>query len=1180
MNKANLKSYAPRARLDFIAAVTARANLLGISATGALPAVVRGDVVIIDGREWPAKLSGQRDALIARINRRGFEQTMDEVAYTWFNRFAALRFMEIHEYLDHGWRVMSSRDGGLPEILRHASEVLLPGLNADRAREMQLAGNQDNELYKLLLVAQCNELSRSMPFLFERIDDETELLLPENLLRTDSIVSKLVAGVPEEDWQQIESIGWLYQFYISEKKDEVIGKVVKSEDIPAATQLFTPNWIVQYLVQNSVGRLWLMANPTSPLISQWPYYIDPAAQTLDVQAQLDALIQTRVCADGDSLNPETITVLDPACGSGHILVVAYDVLKAIYLERGYQPRAIPRLILEKNLYGLDIDDRAAQLAAFAVLMKGRADDRRIFNDPPKLNVLSLQESKGLDADELTRHLVPCGLQRAPLKMLLDSFEDAKTIGSLIQIPTVLRSQLKALTEGLDHALCNGDLYARQAARDVLPLVAQAVVLTTQFDAVLANPPYMGGQSMNECLKKFARQEFAAYRADLFALFMAAALKQCKPTGFVSMVTMQAWMFLSAYEDMRTKLINERSLLSLVQIGYNSFPELNSKVAQACAFVLLGQKTENYIGTYLDLNSAAQSEDKSTVFHSENSANAHLVAQEQFRTIPGSPIAYSASAGILRAFSNFKPLHSLATPRVGMITGDNNKFLRRWPEVSFETIGIDFHSTSEAKDSLKKWFPYQKGGDSRKWYGNNEYVVDWENDGHRLKTTKNQHGKVPAHAFNDEWAFRPNVNWSKITSGEFSCRITLGGHHFDDAGSGAFSDDVSTLYYLGAFLNTMICRQMLRLINPTLNFQAWNVGSLPVAESVDKETIVSLAIESRDIAKEDWDSRETSFEFQRSPFLAIKGGQPHMSCAWNEMHKDSSRQVIRMKVLEEKIASAFIDIYGLQEELSSDVSESQITLFRTDRERDCQRFISYAIGCMMGRYSLDAPGLIYANAGNVGFDARRYEKNFPADSDGIVPITDERWFEDDAAGRLREFLRAVWGAETLEENMAWLAESLGIKGSETPDETIRRYLADKFFKDHLQTYKKRPIYWLFSSGKQGAFQALVYLHRYHEGTLGRLRAEYVVPLMAKFTARLEMLDKDAAAATSTATRIKIQKQIESIRKKQVELLTYDEKLRHYADMRIRIDLDDGVNVNYAKFADLVAESKGITGGSDD
>jgi SAM-dependent methyltransferase len=508
MNKANLKSYAPQARKDFIAAVTARANLLGLSdKAGTLevaPAQTQGDVTVIAGQAWPAKVSGQRDKLIERIRKDGFAHTMEAVAYTWFNRFAALRYMELHDYLGHGHRALSSTSGGLPDILTHATDLTneLPGLNAAKVTELKLAGNRDGELYRMLLVAQCNALSRAMPFLFERIDDDSELLLPDNLLRSDSVIAKLVAEIPEEDWAEVEIIGWLYQFYISEKKDQVIGKVVKSEDIPAATQLFTPNWIVQYLVQNSVGRLWLMANPQSTLAKEWPYYITPAEQTPEVQAQLDALIQTRVREDGDTLNPESITVLDPACGSGHILVVAYDVLKAIYLERGYQPRAIPRLILEKNLYGLDIDDRAAQMAGFALLMKARADDRRLFTatddagnlQPPKLNVLSLQESKGLSVDELATHLAPFKVQRATITALVETFEHAKTFGSLIQIPYALKTHLAVLPEVLALVKQSGDMYATAAADDLLPLVQQAQVLAMQFDAVVANPPYMGQSS--------------------------------------------------------------------------------------------------------------------------------------------------------------------------------------------------------------------------------------------------------------------------------------------------------------------------------------------------------------------------------------------------------------------------------------------------------------------------------------------------------------------------------------------------------------------------------------------------------------------------------------------------------------------------------------------------------------
>ena len=512
MNKNKLKSYAPQARKDFIAAVTARANLLGLSSSNGhleiMPATHQGDVTLIDGRSWPGKVFAQRENLIKRMKREGFEQTVEAVAYTWFNRFAALRFMELHDYLDHGYRVLSNVTGGeggnTPAILLHAVDLAqgrsLPGLNAQEVSQLKLAGNQDGELYRRLLVAQCNALSNAMPFLFERIDDETELLLPDNLLRTDSVIAKLVSEIPEEDWQEVEVIGWLYQFYISEKKDAVIGKVVKSEDIPAATQLFTPNWIVQYLVQNSVGRLWMMANPTSTLKGEWPYYIEPAEQTPEVNAQLDALIQTRMAEDGGNLNPESITVLDPACGSGHILVVAYDVLKAIYLERGYQARAIPRLILEKNLYGLDIDDRAAQLAGFALLMKARADDRRLLDDAPVLNVLSLQESKGLDLDELSTNLSPFGVQRGTLKALLDTFAHAKTFGSLIQIPEALDGKLVELGNGLRQALERGDLYAKAAAQDLMPLLGQAIVLAMQFDAVVANPPYMGSNGMNAVFK--------------------------------------------------------------------------------------------------------------------------------------------------------------------------------------------------------------------------------------------------------------------------------------------------------------------------------------------------------------------------------------------------------------------------------------------------------------------------------------------------------------------------------------------------------------------------------------------------------------------------------------------------------------------------------------------------------
>lgn len=1168
MNKNNLKSYAPQARKDFIAAVTARAQQLGMTATHTQPVSVSGDVALIDGVEWPAKVAHQREALLKRIQRHGFGQTMEEVAYTWFNRFAALRYMELHDFLDHGHRALSSRDGGLPELLRHAGEVSLPGLNAAKVQEMQLAGNRDDELYKQLLVAQCNELSRSMPFLFERIDDDTELLLPDNLLRTDSIVAKLVAGVPEEDWQEIEVIGWLYQFYISEKKDQVIGKVVKSEDIPAATQLFTPNWIVQYLVQNSVGRLWLMANPTSTLASEWPYYIQPAEQTPEVQAQLDALIQTRIREDGDALNPESITVLDPACGSGHILVVAYDVLKAIYLERGYRLRDIPRLILEKNLYGLDIDDRAAQMAGFALLMKARADDRRLLGDPenpPKLNVLSLQESKGLNYEELSTHLAPFGVQRATLWGLIEAFEHAKTFGSLIQIPYQLKTHLEPLAQVLELAEAGGDMYGKQAAQDLQPFVRQAQLLAMHFDAVVANPPYMGSKGMNPALKEYARSTFPDSKADLFAMFIERGFEWCKPSGFNSMVTMQSWMFLSSFEEMRRSLLVNRTISSLVQIGYNSFPEINSKVAQACAFSFFANPVIYFVGRYVDLNSSPQSADKKLEFEGRTSEVIYDVSQDEFDEIPGCPIAYWTSKSIVSVFAKSEALKKVFEIKQGMTSGNNEKYLRFWFEVAFDSSSLG---------GGVKWFPFNKGGSFRRWYGNNEYFVNYEKNGTGLINDAISGSNPGFRHDGKDYYFKPGVTWSAISSSSFSARLMPAGYVFGNAGPTAFKKNIDIKYLLG-LANSNIVSYYTGLFSPTLNFEIGDIGKIPVIYDCSfDETLVEELVR---ISKLDWDDFETSWDFGLNPL--IYASRDSIVESFSRISEIRNGSIQKMKTMEERLNRYLIDVYELQDSLTPEVPEDQITLTRADREKDCQRLISYAIGCMMGRYSLDEPGLIYAHAGNVGFDPSRYTR-FPADADGILPVTDERWFEDDAPARVREFLQAVWGPDTLAENLAWLAESLGTKGSETPEETIRRYIADKFYKDHLQTYKKRPIYWLFSSGKQGAFQALVYLHRYHEGTLARMRAEYVIPLSAKMAARLEMLEQDANAATSAAARTKVSKQIETLRKKQTELLAFDEKLRHCADMRITLDLDDGVKVNYGKFGDLLEGVKLVTGGAGD
>ena len=1188
MNKANLKSYAPKARLDFIKAVTARANVLGISAEGAVPAEVRGAVAVIDGREWPAKVSGQRDKLIERIRKDGLAQTLEAIAYTWFNRFAALRYMELHDYLGHGHRALSSTSGGLPDILTHATDLTneLPGLNAAKVTELKLAGNRDGELYRMLLVAQCNALSRAMPFLFERIDDDSELLLPDNLLRSDSVIAKLVEAIPEGDWAEVEVIGWLYQFYISEKKDQVIGKVVKSEDIPAATQLFTPNWIVQYLVQNSVGRLWLMGNPQSTLAKEWLYYITPAEQTSEVQAQLDALIQTRVREDGDTLNPESITVLDPACGSGHILVVAYDVLKAIYLERGYQPRVIPRLILEKNLYGLDIDDRAAQLAGFALLMKARADDRRLFTatddagnlQPPKLNVLSLQESKGLSIDELGTHLAPFKVQRATIAALVEAFEHAKTFGSLIQIPYALKTHLAVLPEMLAEARQSGEMYSSAAAEDLLPLVQQAQMLAMQFDAVVANPPYMGTKGMNTFLKNYANSVFPNSKSDLFSMFIERGFDWCKRNGFNSMVTMQSWMFLSSYEDMRVGLLANRAFVAMAHLGARAFGEITGEVVQTTAFVFLSRSLSAYKPTFLRLTEGQENEKRVALLSNSEPFNKN--AQNSFNAIPGSPIAYWISESMRSAFV-YNKIGDLTTTRKGMVTANNDLFVRLWQEISLSTAALLSDESCVSRLMQQKWFPYIMGGEYKKWYGNRSAVVNWKNNGNEIRTKMHPtEGRVWATNFNLDYIFRKNVNWNSIAGAKLSFRYSPGGEIFASTGLACFSDKENEFEVLG-FLNSKICESLLKIVAPTLSANPGDIGRLPVA-TASKEVwrVVAENVKTAiSISKIDWDSFEISWDFLEAPVVSPRFRGNSLSDSWAAWHQNCSKKIDEIKCIEESNNKLLIEAYDLQDELTPEVPESHITLARADREKDSQRLISYAVGCMMGRYSLDEPGLIYAHAGNVGFDASRYA-TFPADSDGIVPLTQQRWFADDAASRVREFLLAVWSADTLNENMDWLAASLGQRASETPDETIRRYLADKFFKDHLQTYKKRPIYWLFSSGKQSAFQALVYLHRYTEGTLARLRAEYVVPQISKVTSHLDMLSRDVAAASSAAARTKLQKQIEALRKEQFELLAYDEKLRHYADMRITLDLDDGVKVNYGKFGDLLEGVKLVTGGAGD
>ncbi|MGO3223655.1 MAG: BREX-1 system adenine-specific DNA-methyltransferase PglX [Halomonas sp.] len=1207
--------------------MTRQAARVGISPDGKGGVVIapleqKGDVLVMTAQDGqthtvPAHLKGAREALAAWVQRDGFTQAIEQAAYSWFNRLCAIRYMEIHGYLDHGRRVLSGAVGeaGQFQILDECLEVDLPGLDTARVRELKLDGTQDETLYRELLLAQCHALHEAMPFLFEPLDDASELLLPDNLTKTDSLIRELVEAIPEEDWQDVEVIGWLYQFYISEKKDQVIGKVVKSEDIPAATQLFTPNWIVQYLVQNSVGRQWLQTYPGSPLKGEMPYYIEPAEQEPEVQAQLDAITPA-------SLDPEAIKVLDPACGSGHILVEAYNVLKAIYEERGYRTRDIPKLILENNLFGLDIDDRAAQLAGFALLMKAREDDRRILTRNVRLNVLAMQSSQHLDANTLWRDLNLTGdwhqgqsqslfdneqkelsSNDTTYKLiadLIERFQDAKTFGSLIEVPNEWEAPLKALLEVLSELTNSGDMMQKAAAQRLVPIVQQAWVLAQRYEAVVANPPYMGSKYQTPVVKKYLKDAYKGYEKDLFSAYIVRNLDFAKEHGQLGFMTPFVWMFISSYEQLRKRLIEEDVITSLIQLEYSGF---DGATVPICTFTLSKGHIDSYRGSYIRLSdfrgSANQGPKTLEAIQNRDCGWFYDAKPDDFKKIPGSPVAYWASEKTVDAYVKGTSLDEIAPVRVGLQTGNNEKFVRFWAEVSIDKTGFYINSREEAGKSSKKWFPYNKGGDFRKWYGNNEFLVNWESDGEVIRNFKDSSGILRSRPQNIEFYFKKSITWSFVSSAYFGVRYSDVGAVFDVGGSSAFPDE-DDAFWLTGFLCSKQAFDFMRVMNPTLNFQVGNVSALPVLESAIapiKKELSDLSFRLVELHKKDWNNFEESWGFEVNPLADTK--MKILSNIYNELMLDYEGEIEETIRLERKVNQLLINAYRREGITSPDLPRKQATLsvnplYRYNSEEEdglSQRFksdtlselVSYAIGCMMGRYSLDKPGLILASQGETVRDylAQIPEPSFAPDNNAIIPLTDQEWFPDDATNRFRDFVRTVWGEEHLQENLDFVAESLCLhaikpKKGEAALETIRRYLSTQFFKDHLRTYKKRPIYWLFSSGKQKAFECLVYLHRYNESTLAEMRTDYVIPLTTKLASYVEKLEQDKDASTSAAEAKAIDKELSKLYKQQAELNTFDEKLRHYADQRISLDLDDGVKVNYGKFGDLLAEVKAVTG----
>ncbi|EAA3792456.1 BREX-1 system adenine-specific DNA-methyltransferase PglX [Salmonella enterica] len=1218
MNTNNIKKYAPQARNQFRDAVIQKLTTLGISADkkGNLQiadAELVGETVRYGQFDYPKSTLTRRDRLVKRAREQGFDVLVEHSAYTWFNRLCAIRYMEIHGYLDHGFRMLSHPDNPTGfEVLDHVPEVaeaLLPEKKAQLV-EMKLSGNQDEAIYRELLLAQCHALHRAMPFLFEAVDDEAELLLPDNLTRTDSILRGLVDGIPEEDWQEVEVIGWLYQFYISEKKDAVIGKVVKSEDIPAATQLFTPNWIVQYLVQNSVGRQWLQTYPDSPLKGKMDYYIEPAEQTPEVQAQLAAITPS-------SIEPESIKVLDPACGSGHILIEAYNVLKNIYEERGYRARDIPQLILENNIFGLDIDDRAAQLSGFALLMMARQDDRRIFTRDVRLNIVSLQESLHLDIAKLWQQLnfhqqnqtgsmgdmfaentVLAHTDSAEYQLLmrtLKRFVNAKTLGSLIQVQQEEEAELKAFLDALYRLEQEGDLQQKAAAKAFMPYIQQSWILAQRYDAVVANPPYMGNGGMNSDLKIFAKTYYPDSKSDLFAIFMQHAFSLLKKHGFNAQINMQSWMFLSSYEALRIWLLDNKTIISMAHLGARAFSQINGEIVQTSAWVIQNIHIINHIPTFFRLVEGNEEEKSKRLISGDKKITG--ISQLDFKKIPGAPLAYWASKETLKLFVANLRLSEKLTTREGMATGNNEKFLRYWFEISTAEIGFNIVNNSQSIDTRKRYFPYIKGGNFRRWTGNFLYVVNWFNDGQELKSFADETtGRIRSHNYNGNYAFREGFSWSGISSGSFAVRHVSPGFMFDAKGPMGYVNNKNDLYPIEAFLNSTVANHLIKMLAPTLDFKLGHILNLPFIEAKeDIITLEKLTKEAIDISKNDWDAFEISWSFVTSPLiqdreLTIKSSINKITGKWKKYTQ-------RLQKIEEEINQIFITHSSLMNEVKSTVDLNTISLmtnpdFRYDsgqlnesmQVNDLlKELISYIIGCMMGRYSLDREGLVYAHEGNKGFAelvAEGAYKTFPADNDGILPLMDDEWFDDDVTSRIKEFVRTVWGEEHLQENLEFIAESLCLyaikpKKGESALDTIRRYLSTQFWKDHMKMYKKRPIYWLFSSGKEKAFECLVYLHRYHNATLARMRTEYVVPLLARYQANIDRLNEQVDGASGgEATRLKRDR--DNLSKKFNELRSFDDRLRHYADMRISIDLDDGVKVNYGKFGDLLADVKAITG----
>ena len=1193
MDKNAIKKFAVWARTELIARVSLKGVEYGITEDN----MVDANADSVGGKVLTANEKRQRQALITEINDKGYKQVMEEVAYTWFNRFSALRFMEVNGYLPSHVRVFTDEENNFkPQIITEAIHLDLDGLDMEKVYALKDA-EKTEELYKYLLIVQCNALNKILPGMFQKIADYTELLLPDNLLREGSVIQQMIELIPGDDWKDaVQIIGWLYQYYNSEKKDDVFAALKKNvkitkENIPAATQLFTPDWIVRYMVENSLGRLWLEGHPDvkeqflpteeeqsayaagnrDPEDTKWHYYLEEANQEPEVQAQL-AEIRKEYAA----LTPDQLKVIDPCSGSGHILAYMFDVLMQIYESYGYTTREAVASIVENNLYGLDIDDRAAQLAYFAVMMKARQYDRRFFSRDIQPHVYAIAESNHVDSFALEYFCNGDAKLKKAMDTIISELYDAKEYGSILTVTPQDWSALYAR-----FAEIKEDIHiSREAAlRELLPLVQVAEALAQKYDVVVTNPPYMSVSNGGAKLVKYVQKNYEEGKADFFAVFIQRCLRMTKIKGYAALITQHAWMFLGSFEKLRTYL-SEYNITSMAHLGARAFEEISGEVVQTTSFVINNSHLSDYKGVYTRLVSGMSQTEKEEIFLSGKER--YSAKKENYEKIPGKPIAYWTSKEMLEAFDN-KILYDVARPRQGMATTNNALFLRFWHEISFGKMGIGCTSQENALETHKKWFPVTKGGSFRRWYGNFDYVVNYENSGKTIcdyiDNTPGVRVKSNGRVINRDLYFHEGMTWSTIASGPFGMRYVPSGFIFETKGSMCFTSKGLLPYLLGLY-NTPVIQSFLQMVSPTLDYHEGPLGKTPVIIKPN-EKIEQLVEKNINLSRNDWDSLETSWDFQHHPLLRKV---PTIAEAFTQWQNECDNRFHQLKSNEEELNRIFIDIYGLQDELSPEVEDKDVTVRKADLGRDIRSFISYAVGCMFGRYSPYKEGLFYAGGEwdyNAYEDAAWITKgkpevlefykqtHFMPDEDNIIPICDDEYFTDDIVGRFVEFVAEVYGEDTLDENLKFIADALG--GNGQPKDIIRNYFMNDFYKDHCKIYQKRPIYWLFDSGKKNGFKALIYMHRYQPDTIARIRTDYVHEQQARYRTAIADLEQRIANA-STGERVKLNKRLKALNEQAAEIHAYEEKIHHLADQMISIDLDDGVKKNYAIFQDVLAKIK--------